>query len=102
LPVLRRPALLILQSGPASVNIRRRGRARNFFAPAGDWIYETDGGGIVSYTDDDRSVVSMIKIVKSRDDYDALAPEEFCVLIKTRGKAKRLQNPHPAAREVQI
>jgi two-component system sensor histidine kinase YesM len=35
----------------------------------GDWIYETDGGGIVSYTDDNRNVVSMIKIVKSKDDY---------------------------------
>ena len=38
-------------------------------AADGDWIYETDGGGIVSYTDDNRSVVSMIKIVKSKDDY---------------------------------
>ena len=38
-------------------------------AADGDWIYETAGGGIVSYTDDDRNVVSMIKIVKSKDDY---------------------------------
>jgi two-component system sensor histidine kinase YesM len=38
-------------------------------AADGDWIYETDGGGIVSYTDDNRNVVSMIKIVKSKDDY---------------------------------
>ena len=38
-------------------------------AADGDWIYETDGGGIVSYTDDDRNVVSMVKIVKSKDDY---------------------------------
>ena len=38
-------------------------------AADGDWIYETDGGGIVTYTDDNRNVVSMIKIVKSKDDY---------------------------------
>jgi two-component system sensor histidine kinase YesM len=38
-------------------------------AADGDWIYETDGGGIVSYTDGNRNVVSMIKIVKSKDDY---------------------------------
>ena len=38
-------------------------------AEDGDWVWETDGGGIVSYADGDRNVVSMIKLVKSKDDY---------------------------------
>ena len=38
-------------------------------AADGDWIYETDGGGLVRYTDDNRNVVSMIKLVKCKDDY---------------------------------
>jgi two-component system sensor histidine kinase YesM len=38
-------------------------------AEDGDWVWETDGGGIVSYADGSRNVVSMIKLVKSKDDY---------------------------------
>lgn len=35
----------------------------------GEWIYETDSGGAISYTDGRSNVISMIRSVRSRNDY---------------------------------
>lgn len=59
-------------------------------AADGDWIYETDGGGIVSYTDDNRNVVSMIKLVRSKDDYTP------CGVLMVNIDEKTLRRSFPA------
>lgn len=38
----------------------------------GDWIFETDGGGIVSYKSGNRNILSMIKVIKKKTDYSKL------------------------------
>lgn len=41
-------------------------------ASNGDWIFETDGGGMVTYRGEDRNILSMIKVIKSKEDYSDL------------------------------
>ena len=38
----------------------------------GDWIFETDGGGIVSYKSKNRNILSMIRVIKKKTDYSKL------------------------------
>lgn len=38
----------------------------------GDWIFETDGGGMVSYKSRNRNILSMIKVIKKKTDYSKL------------------------------
>lgn len=38
----------------------------------GDWIFETDGGGMVSYKSQNRNILSMIKVIKKKTDYSKL------------------------------
>lgn len=38
----------------------------------GDWIFETDGGDMVSYKSENRNVLSMIKVIKKKTDYSKL------------------------------
>lgn len=38
----------------------------------GDWIFETDGGGIVSYKSGNRNILSMIRVIKKKTDYSRL------------------------------
>lgn len=38
----------------------------------GDWIFETDGGGIVSYKSKNRNILSMIRMIKKKTDYSKL------------------------------
>ncbi len=38
----------------------------------GNWIFETDGGGMVSYKSQNRNVLSMIKLIKKKTDYSKL------------------------------
>ena len=38
----------------------------------GEWIFETDGGGMVTYRGENRNILSMIKVIKSKEDYSDL------------------------------
>lgn len=38
----------------------------------GDWIFETDGGGMVTYKGANRNILSMVKVIKSKKDYSDL------------------------------
>ena len=38
----------------------------------GDWIFETEGGGIVSYKSKNRNILSMIRVIKKKTDYSKL------------------------------
>lgn len=38
----------------------------------GDWIFESDGGGTVSYKGQNRNILSMIKVIKKKTDYSKL------------------------------
>ena len=38
-------------------------------AAGGEWIYETDGGGIATYSNDNRNVISMMRTMKLKSDY---------------------------------
>lgn len=35
----------------------------------GDWIFETNGGGVVSYKSKNRNILSMIRVIKKKTDY---------------------------------
>ena len=34
----------------------------------GEWVFETDGGGMVAYRGENRNILSMIKVIKSKED----------------------------------
>ena len=38
----------------------------------GEWVFETDGGGMVAYRGENRNILSMIKVIKSKEDYSDL------------------------------
>ena len=38
----------------------------------GDWIFETNGGGVVSYKSKNRNILSMIRVIKKKTDYSKL------------------------------
>lgn len=42
---------------------------RDVYEANGEWVYATDGGGIATYTNDNRNVISMMRTMKLKTDY---------------------------------
>ena len=49
--------------------IREASWYQKVYAAGGEWIYETDGGGIATYANNNHNVISMMRTIKRKSDY---------------------------------